>query len=250
MKRMPNIKLSQTELRIILSTNHIVGSEGYIINNISNNSMYKIFGDALRKDEGLSENKANKIKKLYDAQLEYSVKPLSTISVNGKLVGYEMTYDKEDLSLDSIKYEIIKKQKLHFLRETKRILEYFSTKDITYGDVASRNVLVNVKTGETKFCDMDNIRYGEYPIDIMHSVLEDYSKVREIDTDADTFMHNLMIIEQLGKNGTYSEIMKEIKANHIPRGYKRKGKQIIKTMTNPLWFTGESILPYVRGIRK
>ena len=38
----------------------------------------------------MSDNKFQKIKRLHELQLQYSVLPLSTISFNGELIGYEM----------------------------------------------------------------------------------------------------------------------------------------------------------------
>ena len=39
----------------------------------------------------------------------------------------------------------------------KKILEYYHSKDIIYGDVKDDNILINSVTGKISFCDMDNI---------------------------------------------------------------------------------------------
>ncbi len=63
---------------------------------------------------------------------------------------------------------------LHFLNKSKEALQYFAQNDIIYGDVNNRNLLINPITGEVKFCDIDNIRLGQFPIDILDWELERY----------------------------------------------------------------------------
>ena len=105
-----------------------------------------------------------KIKKLHEMDLEHIVKPVSTLSMNGRLIGYEMTYDQFDISLE--KLVLPRKELIEVLKKSKDILLSFRKKDITYGDVTENNILYNPKTRKVKFCDIDNMRIGNLPIDI------------------------------------------------------------------------------------
>lgn len=96
MKIMPNIKLTQEEYEQIATQNKIAfGGERIICKGENPNSLYKIFVEYdTITPVGMSDNKHEKIKELYQRQLEHAVQPLSTISLNGDLIGYEMTYVK------------------------------------------------------------------------------------------------------------------------------------------------------------
>lgn len=100
MKRMPNIKLTREEFERLLKHKKIgSGSEATIYQSEQENTAYKIFGFN-QKTAKMSDNKANKIFKLYQMAPEHITSPISTISLDGTLIGYEMLYDPEDKQLN------------------------------------------------------------------------------------------------------------------------------------------------------
>ena len=151
---MPNISLTKRELNSLVKKSfYTYGGESYICKP-TRKTLYKLFRHG-KEIIPMSENKGKKVTRLYELQLEDSVRPLATISCNGELYGYEMTYDRFDEKYSP--YRHTREERIDFLFESKRILEYFASLGIVYGDVAYRNILFNTKTGRYTFCDMDNI---------------------------------------------------------------------------------------------
>ena len=198
MKLMPNINFTQQELNERVFTEmYSKGGEAYICLSDNPQTLFKVFFNPQTGEIAeMSDNKFKKITSLYQKDIASTVKPLSTISLGGRLVGYEMTYDPNDLPLNCLGMK--RKESIDILKKTKDILVRFASNDIVYGDVKDNNVLVNIKTGEVKFCDMDNIQLGEYPIDLMGIDLKKYyQKCGIIDEKADAFVHNLLTINRL-----------------------------------------------------
>lgn len=248
MKIMPNIKLTQEEYEQIATQNKVAfGGEGIICKGENPNSLYKIFVEYdTITPVGMSDNKHEKIKELYQRQLEHAVQPLSTISLNGDLIGYEMTYDQDDISLERI--FLFRHQLIRCLKETSEILKYFSSEDITYGDVKANNILINRRTKKAKFCDMDNIRLGEHPIDLLNDYVDSiYVGNGSIDSSVDAYMHNLMTLQKLNSPGiTYDEIIYRLADKKYHRSYKEGAYYSLETMASTEPFVGEYIAPYIK----
>ena len=248
MKRMPNINLTEADYQIIIHAGEVIsGGEAIICRSDKEDTLYKIFPGSDKHTPGLmSDNKYKKILAQYENPLENSVRPLSTLSYYGNLIGYEMTYDKNDIPLWNMrpKRNIL----LQYLNETKRILEYYASKDITYGDVKGNNILINCHSGQVKFCDMDNIRLGQYPIDLVVYCLENFvSTYGCIDEKADAYMHNLLTLERLiYKNIPYRDIINFLEQGQYPRRFERPVRAVIDSMVEPENFTGEYIIQYAK----
>lgn len=106
MKNLPNIELTpQSCTDLIQNRRFSRGGESIICRpQDSNYTLYKIFTQtppSIAVTE-MSENKLNKLRALYQKSLEYSPKPVSTISLDGRLIGYEMTYDPSFISLQTL----------------------------------------------------------------------------------------------------------------------------------------------------
>lgn len=248
MRIMPNIELTDKELEILIEERKFdYGGEAMVLKNNNPHSLYKIFtvpGTDIETE--MDDNKYRKILRLYEHPLEGMVSPLSTITNRGKLIGYEMTYDEEDEAL--INAIMPEPEKIHFLHETKDILQYFATQDVTYGDVKDDNVLVNRRTGKAKFCDIDNIRLQELPIDIMgHGLTEYFEVIRRIDARADAFMHNLLTLEQLKYNNlSHRAILNRLAANHYMVEFPEEAQNIFRTLSEPEKFNGEYAIQYIK----
>lgn len=238
MKRIPNIKLDEKQLRQYITKGRMaVGAEAIICHGDNPYTLYKIFDD-LGKPVAMSENKEKKIVKIYEKELEHSVRPVSTISLNGVLIGYEMVdeYDFQSYKL----YELHPDEIKHFLQETKKILEYYSSKGIIYGDMEPRNILFNRGTGEIKFCDMDNVKIGDCGMDIFPYSLIEYNDSRGIDDGVHPYMHNRLVLGALELDLFASS------KYYLRKTFKRDGRKIIESMREPKEFKDEYVLPYVK----
>lgn len=250
MKRIPNKKLSFEEyIALIESESFFKGGEGRIYKTDNPNTLYKFFIDPRTEQFiDISENKLRKIIALYSLNPEYMIKPVSTVSVNGTPVGYEMTYDVATIPFKDAM--LSREEKLEFLTKTKTALQYLDSKDITYGDVKSNNILINYRTGQIEFCDIDNVRIGEYPIDLVVEYLRHFSsKYGKIDGVADAYMHNILTLQQLGfpnPQPTFKEVITTIEAGIYPKGFTQEAFLIFESMTNPENFNGEYAIQYVK----
>lgn len=238
MKRLPNINLTYNDFYKIVSTQKIKeGSEGKICRSEKDNTLYKFFmhnGILV----GMSENKEKKIQQLYDLSLPYLTNPISTISMNGTLIGYEMIYDKRDIEFPP--FRLKREALLHYLKETRKQLEFFTQHDIIYGDVAPRNILINHSTGEVKFCDVDNIAIGTLPIDIMSKTLREYHAVRGIDKQTDPYMHSIMTLHSFDLDEDYCS------PEEFNYYFESSGEKILQSIRDKESYSGEYIIQYVK----
>lgn len=230
MERLENIKFSKPEIyRLIKKSFFSSGGEAVICRTSNPNTLYKIFfRGTMYNVISMSENKLRKIEKIHQMQLDGCVRPLRTISMGGRLIGYEMTYDSDDLRY----YPAIirRAETVSRLKETKRILEYFGSKGIIYGDVAFRNILFNRQTGQVKFCDIDNVCLDDYPMDIIPPRLREYDDVCGIDENTDAYMHNLLTLEAFNIN------FHGFNSDDIEGEFKRKTVSIVESMKEPETF--------------
>lgn len=238
MKRIPNIKLNEKQVLELLTKHKLVtGGEATICEADTPYTLYKLFSEhGIPKPMG--DNKEKKVTNLYQRQIDYSVRPVSTISLNDIIIGFEMIneYDLEIFKL----YQLSNEELLYFLRESKNILEYFSSKGIIYGDVDPRNILFNRYTGEIKFCDMDNTQIDIYPMDKLPFTLTEYEKMRGIDNGVHPYMHNRMTLRALELDLYCSS------KSDIRKRFKRPTEKIISSMRDPREFNDEYVITYMK----
>ncbi len=240
MTRLKNIEFSENEVhRLIKKSFFSSGGEAVICRTNNPNTLYKIFiKGTMYNTIAMSENKLRKLERIHEMELKGCVRPIQTISSQGKLIGYEMTYDPNDIRFFPGYFkrsEVVRK-----LKETRNILQYFADHDITYGDIALRNILFNKHTGEVKFCDMDNVKIGEYPMDIIPTRLRDYHEICGIDDKTDAYMHNLLTLDAFGLRLYYSD------RDDISEEFKGKAIPIVESMKEPENFQGEYIIQYIK----
>lgn len=247
MKTLPNIKLTLDEYDFLLD-NHKVdyGGEAIVCKSFHKKTAFKIFvfcGTDVPVP--MTDNKFKKIKLQYQSPLAHSVRPLSTISINGELVGYEMTYDKKDTPL----LEVSPKNMIDYLKQAREILTYYHSKDIIYGDVKNDNILVNRKTKKVKFCDMDNICMGDLPIDIQGTELKNFcDRYGTLDTSVDEYMHNILTLGEVNyRKKKIPEIIKilEVENQTFPKMYNQAAQKVLRSMRNPKDFIGGYIIDHV-----
>ena len=248
MKKLPNLNLSEEEYLTLINNPITRGGEGIICPGTRKDTLFKIFIDIYGNNNPLSDNKERKINILFQLDLNDLVKPIRTISYKGQIIGYEMSYDQLDIALKKI--VLPRKELIKILKQSRETLVELSKHDITYGDVTEDNILYNPKTKKIKFCDIDNMRIGNLPIDIKgFSLNKFYSHTGTIDEKADAYMHNLLTIRSLSYPQliTYdTEIITDLQRGIYPTKFKQQAKEIFKNMVTPETFNGEYIIQYVK----
>ncbi len=250
MKIIPNIRLDWNQYYQIAQEQRInYGGESVICKTGENNSLYKFFYDPISNHlMDMSGNKLQKIAELYKMNLSFAVQPLATVTAGNYLVGYKMTYNPRHISLKKAK--LSREEAIEVLKKSKTALEYFASRDITYGDVRKSNVLLDPSTGEIEFCDMDNIRLGEYPIDLKIPSLKKFvESYGTIDEKADAYVHNLMTLQLLNfpwEESRYGWIIEMLKLGVYPEEFEESADCIFESMTKPEQFNGEYAIQYIK----
>lgn len=259
MERLPNINLDRKSVNMMFMSRIAEGGEAVICRGFKPNSLIKIFvkpesheySDSFRVPLypeliEMPENKLPKLEEIQKLGLEHSVLPLSTITMNKRLIGYEMTYDPDDKQLHG--QNLSREELVHFLKQSKEILEYYKAHDITYGDVNANNLLINRKTGKAKFCDIDNIRIGQYPIDVMGRDLKIYTILRGLDDSTDAYMHNIMVLRQL-QNDKFRMLFEPVTwlvRKDFSKDLEDEAKEVLESMIEPKQFNGEYVVQYIK----
>lgn len=249
---LPNIKLSERELNNLLQNAISRGAEAIICPGSKDDRLSKLFvnpfelqwsNDIKTTDlREMTDNKLCKLKALYQQDVEWMVRPLSTISYKGSLLGYEMTYDKDDITLSSPLISKTSDEFAHYAIESQEVLQYYNKLGIIYGDVAARNILVNRKTKQAKFCDIDNIQYQGYPIDSKTIQLLLYEQSNGSDSNTDIYMHNLMLLDSFNLSSDDINDNSELFQEH----FDEFAISIYSSMLYPENFTGESAAKYIK----
>lgn len=239
MKRLPNTSISDLELRRILTTSFFSsGSEAVICRTGSNYELRKIFISGRLKIMPMSDNKFKKIERIYQLQLENCVRPLRTIENNGKLIGYDMSYNPNDRRFFPSSFT--RKETIHHLEKARSILKYLKRQGIIYGDTSSRNILIDNKTGAMTFCDMDNVCIDSYPIDYICRDLMEYEAIRGIDASTDAYLHNIFTLRSLGLDLTSCD------RDDIKEEFTEPAAKIVEDMQDIEKFNGEYLIQYVK----
>lgn len=247
MKTIPNIKLTEEELSRVLDNAIVSGGEGIICKTERPNTVYKLFINPDTKEViPMLENKERKIIRQWEHPLEHAVRPISTISTTESIIGYEMDYDHREKPLEAIippRIELI-----NYLTEIKKALEYFETKDIIYSDLKASNILVNRQTGTIRFCDMDNIKQQELPIDLVPYDLACYEcEHGSIDELAHPYFHNLLTVQQLLiKDVSYQDILYKLSKRAKPKGFNKSANPTFESMVRAKNFDGEYVIDHVK----
>lgn len=238
MKSIPNISLNENKINELITRHKVtMGGEAIICESDNPYTLYKLFFSN-NQICSIGDNKEKKVIELYQKDLDYSVKPVSTISLGDIIIGYEMTneYDLETYKA----YQLTREELLYFLKETRKILDYFESKGIIYGDLDFRNILFNRFTGEIKFCDMDNTQIGALKMDKLPFTLMEYEQTFGIDTGVHPYMHNYMTLRAFDLDPYF------INTFDRRRLFDHQARRIISSMRNVKTLKKEYIIDHIK----
>lgn len=209
-RSLPNKNLTETEFYNLFEIETgLFGGEGSIIPSEEPGEVRKVFfypfqgqKEDLENYYKITQNKLEKLKLLYQMNLENLVFPTRTLSYEDFIVGYDMTAVdcgiKENLTLED-------------LQRLKEKLKIFHQHGVIHGDIKRSNILIS-KTGQLALCDLDNMQIEDYPID-RHNYYISYFCNGDllVDENADIYLYNLLFLQQLSKETKeYDTIINEI----------------------------------------
>lgn len=250
MMQLKNIELSDEEVAYYIDNYFDYGSESTIYK-ASNHQAYKIWRDdsALSKEKvrARNERKMQKIIRYHRKQIDYITQPLATLSNHGNCIGFAMDYSPDDDIL--LISPIERDERLEILRSLPEILDYFYNEGIIYGDIKNDNILVNRKTKSITFCDIDNSKVEDLPMDIQPEELESFiANYGQEDDKIHAYMHNLLTLEQLDDEVCmYEEVIEKISQNEYHGLVAEPGKVLLKEMKKITpQYSGEYIVNYIK----
>lgn len=238
-----NIKIT-AEQKAYYEANCIdLGAESNIYQN-SPNTIIKIWKDEVISD-AQKENKKEKLIKMYERKLKHIPTIISTYSLDDVCIGYEMSYDEDDMPM--LIAPLDKSGKLKVLREMKEILQYFADEGVIYPDIKNDNILINHRTGIATFCDMDNSKVDNLPIDVYPTYAELFTeRYGQEDSTLHSYMLNLYTLTALNDVWQDEAIM-GINQDDYQNMVTEKGKVILKQMKKITpTYTGEYLIDYIK----
>ena len=238
-----NIKITAEQKAYYENHYMDLGMESHIYRN-SPNTIIKIWKDEVITNSQ-KENKKDKLVKMYERRLKHIPTIISTYSLYGVCIGYEMSYDEDDIPM--LIAPLDKSNKLKALKEMKSILQYFIDEGVIYPDIKNDNILINNRTGNLTFCDIDNSKIDSLPIDVYpHYAARFFKGYGQEDSALHSYMLNLYTLTEL--TGTWQdEVIEGISQDAYQDMFIEKGKVILKQMKKVTpKYTGEYLIDYIK----
>lgn len=197
--------------------------------------------------KALIANKFEKIKRLYQLDLLEKindVRILKSVSYQGQIIGYLMnlTHFREFNTVLRTRSET-----LYYLSLVRSQLRNFEKLGIIYGDLSDANIMVSNR--EICFCDLDNVAYQEFGIDLMPTLLDEFiACYGKLDEKAMSYMHNIFTIKELCYLEDYREVEAYIESRRIPREISPHAYRLIceQMLTITPYYEGHYIIDYAK----
>ena len=205
---MRQINITKSEYYTILEKNIARGTEGAV--SFYNGDLVKLFfkeGDPNTFEYFMFKeklkSKLEKLKLLSSvSDFKNNLYPTGIINCNDDFCGYVLScyigsslYEMDKSCLDNF-------TKIDILKRAKQILDYFHSIGIVYGDVKAANLLLSEDYSSIAFCDLDNIKFGGFPMDNLPVNVMDFCDKYYgftysgfMDSKIDSYMFNLLTIE-------------------------------------------------------
>ncbi len=221
MKSLPNIELTEEQYHYMIRRKFDYGSESILYSEPSifgSNTVAKIYNT---KNEQIIQNKHEKLKGMY--QLEKlkeinDIQILKSISYQRKIIGslYSRTCYRDFNQISMKKSEI-----LQVLIQIRYKLQQLESMDILYGDISGSNVMIY--QNQICFCDLDNVAYQDYPMDLMvEQLIEFITNYGKFDAKAVSYMFNFFALKKLCFFEENKQVEEYLELMSIPREFKPK----------------------------
>lgn len=143
-------------------------------------------------------NKRKKLERILDIRYfnkHNLIYPIDLYNVYYQFAAYTIPDRRDFIPIYDAKLDL--DQKIIVLKKFRRILEYFHSNNIIYGDIKGSNMLVN-KNLDVCFCDIDNVSIDELDFDVMSRCLSYFYRCYgDISYKMDSFMFNMFTLEYL-----------------------------------------------------
>ncbi len=238
-----NIKITVSQKEYYETHYMDLGAESNIYQN-KKNTIIKIWKDEVITEQQ-KENKKEKLVKMYERKLKYIPNIISTYSLGDSCIGYEMSYNKDDMAM--LIAPLDKEGKIEVLKKMKAILQYFASEGVIYPDIKNDNILLNPKTGDITFCDIDNSKVDNLPVDLYPYYASRFNKrYGQEDSSLHSYMLNLYTLTEL-TNTWQDEVIEGISKDAYHDMFKEKGKTILKQMKKITpKYSGEYLIDYIK----
>lgn len=213
-----NIELKELEVAHLKGNEYDYGAESKIYKT-NRGTVYKIFSD-MPKD--IQENKFQKVKLLFERNIDFMIDILSTISCNGEFIGYEMPFIKDCFW----QVNLNETEKIQYLKQLKQFLLKLEDNDITYADIKDDNIFI--ENHKLKLGDIDNTSIDNYKMDLIPAVLDRIYHDGIFEADCHSLMHNNFTVYTLDKKIITN--FSTLSTSDFNR-YNKKGNGIIKKMS-------------------
>ncbi len=222
------ILLNSEELDSLKEKIFNYGGESILVKSPDNDIVYKIYRDYISPNE--RESKHRKLELVAERQIEHITKPKCVLICDGKIVGHGFEYDKDNVPM--LLYPFNHITIINYLRRIKKILLYLEENNIVVADLKSDNILINLETGEIKFCDIDSFQIDDIPTTNIEDYLKGFLKGELLDKGVHIFLYNLMTIDQVftGTSDFYEDAMEKIDLERLKECVDSESLEIVRRL--------------------
>lgn len=226
MSQLEIVNLDEDDLNYALDNLVNFGSESNITLGRATNRLFKIFHQAYLDMDDMREKKEKKIRLLSQAtgklEIPFFPKIYSILTYQDEFIGYEMSANLNDNSLDAAKDNLSRGELITVLKEVKDYLLFLHRHplNIVYGDLHASNILFNESDAEIRLCDIDNISVKGSGFDVMGDVQSSFLEHHKgkITPSLDVYMHNVLTRDLLFDCDSLDPLVKKY-VKYKPKGF-------------------------------
>lgn len=221
-----NIQLTSDEVVRLKNRRFDYGGESVIVKSDIPNIVYKIYRESITPEE--RENKQKKLELVTDRKIKFITQPQGVLMCDGKIVGHAYDYDIDDMPMLIAPLSV--KDKIFYFRQIKMILNYFKRNGIVFADLKCDNILINLKTGRLRFCDIDSIQIDNLKTSIHEDYLKQFFKDGMVDERIHVYLQNLMLLDELlvDQSSETEDALESIDLERVRRVFNLECQKIIE----------------------
>ena len=110
------------------------------------------------------------------------------------------------------------------------ILNYFKRNGIIFADLKCDNILINLKTGRLRFCDIDSIQIDNLKTSIHEDYLKQFFKDGMVDERIHVYLQNLMLLDELlvDQSSEAEDALESIDLERVRKVFNQECQKIIE----------------------